>query len=146
MIDKLNSKMGLVVFLFAILFNTSTAKTITGSYANTHEVSVFDGYDWVETEVTDSLILTELANDSLQFEFYLIHTNGHSCSMGGVAANVDSAFEYIEILDEDDQSSECKLHIIVNDSEIILKDIDNGCRLWYCGMRGYINGIIFRRN
>ena len=146
MIDKLNSKTGLVVFLFAILFNTSTAQTITGSYTNTHGVSVFDGYDWVETEVTDSLILTELANDSLQFEFYLIHTNGHSCSMGGVAANVDSAFEYIEILDEDDQSSECKLHIIVNDSEIILKDIDNGCRLWYCGMRGYINGITFRRN
>jgi len=146
MIDKLNSKMGLVVFLFAILFNTSTAQTITGSYANTHEVSVFDGYDWVETEVTDSLILTELANDSLQFEFYLIHTNGHSCFMSGTATMNDSVYEYIEMFDEDYESGECKLHIIVNDSEIILKDIDNGCRLMYCGMRGYINGITFRRN
>ncbi len=146
MIGKLNSKMGLVVFLFAIVFNTSTAQTITGSYANTHEVSIFDGYDWIETEVTDSLILTELANESLQFIFFLIHTNGHTCFMDGVAAKVDSAYEYIEMFDEDDQSSECKLHIIVNDSEIILKDIDNGCRLWYCGMRGYINGITFRRN
>ncbi len=146
MIGKLNSKMGLVVILFAIVFYTSTAQTITGSYANTHEVSVFDGYDWVETEVTDSLILTELENDNLQFGFFLIHTNGHTCSMDGVAANVDSAFEYIEVLDEENESGECKLHIVVTNSEIILKDIDNGCRLMYCGIRGYINGITFRRN
>ena len=146
MISKVNSKIGLLFILFAIVFNTSTAQTITGSYANTHEVFIFDGYDWIESEVTDSLILTELANDCLQFEFYLIHRNGHTCSMNGVAAKVDSVYEYIEILYEDDQSSECKLHIIINDSEIILQDIDNECRLWYCGMRGYINGITFRRN
>ncbi len=145
-ITKINSKIGLLIFLFAILLNTSTAQTITGSYANTHKISVFDGYDWVETEVTDSLILTELENDSLHFEFYLFHTNGHTCSMNGVATMIDSKYEYIELFDENDESSECKLHIIVNDSEIIFKDIDNGCRLWYCGMRGYINGITFRRN
>ena len=146
MIDKLNSKMGLVVFLFAILFNTSTAQTITGSYANTHGVSVFDGYDWVATEVTDSLILIELEYDSLHFELFLIHTNGHTCSMDGIATKIDSAYEYKEIFDDANPSSQCKLHIIANDSEIILKDVDNGCRLWYCGMRGYINGITFRRN
>jgi hypothetical protein len=146
MISKVNSNIGLLFILFVIVFNTSTAQTITGSYANTHEVSIFDGYDWIDSEVTDSLILTELETDSLQFVFFLIHTNGHTCSMDGVAAKVDSAYEYIEMFDEDDQSSECKLHIIANDSEIILKDIDNGCRLMYCGMRGYINGITFRRN
>ena len=135
-----------VLLLCVIVYDPVAAQTITGSYSNTHEISVFDGYDWVETEITDSLILTELENDSLHFEFYLFHTNGHTCSMDGVAAKVDSAFEYIEMFDEDDESSECKLHIIVNDSEIILKDIDNGCRLWYCGMRGYINGITFKRN
>jgi hypothetical protein len=146
MISKVNSNIGLLFILFVIVFNTSTAQTITGSYANTHEVSIFDGYDWIDSEVTDSLILTELETDSLQFEFFLIHTNGHTCSMDGIAVKVDSAYEYIEMFDEDDQSSECKLHIIANDSEIILKDIDNGCRLMYCGMRGYINGITFRRN
>ena len=139
------------IFLFIVLFlvivyNPLVAQTITGSYYNTHEISIFDGYDWVETEVTDSLILTELENDTLHFEFYLFHRNGHSCSMNGEAVKVDSAFEYIEIFDEDDQSSECKLQIIVNDSEIILNDIDNGCMLRYCGMRGYINGITFRKN
>ena len=135
-----------MIILFAILLNTSTAQTITGSYANTHEISVFNGYDWVETEVTDSLILTKLENDSLHFEFYLFHTNGHICSMDGIAAKIDSIYEYIEMFDEEYDSGECKLHIIVLDSEIILNDIDNGCRLWYCGMRGYINGITFRRN
>ena len=138
-------------FLYLLLFcvivvNPLTAQTITESYYNTHEISVFDGYDWIETDVTDSLKLTELENDSLHFEFYLFHTNGHTCSMDGIAAKIDSLYEYVEIFDQDDQSSECKLHIIVNDSEIILNDIDNDCMLQYCGMRGYINGITFKRN
>ena len=137
----------LFIFLFlVIVLNSLSAQTITGSYTNTHEISFFDGYDWIETEVTDSLILTEIENDSLHFEFYLFHTNGHTCSMDGIAAKIDSVYEYIEIFDEDDQSSECKLQIIINDSEIILNDIDNGCMIQYCGMRGYINGITFRRN
>jgi len=137
----------LFTFLFlVIVLNSLSAQTITGSYTNTHEISFFDGYDWIETEVTDSLILTEIENDSLHFEFYLFHTNGHTCSMDGIAAKIDSVYEYIEIFDEDDQSSECKLQIIINDSEIILNDIDNGCMIQYCGMRGYINGITFRRN
>ena len=137
----------LFIFLFwVIVHNPVVAQTITGSYSNTHEISVFDGYDWVEIEVTDSLILTELENDSLHFEFYLFHRNGHTCSMDGIAAKIDSVYEYKEIFDEEYDSGECKLHIIVLDSEIILNDIDNGCRLWYCGMRGYINGITFRRN
>ncbi|RKY93332.1 MAG: hypothetical protein DRQ01_05005 [Ignavibacteriae bacterium] len=137
----------LFTFLFlVIVLNSLSAQTITGSYTNTHEISFFDGYDWIETEVADSLILTEIENDSLHFEFYLFHTNGHTCSMDGIAAKIDSVYEYIEIFDEDDQSSECKLQIIINDSEIILNDIDNGCMIQYCGMRGYINGITFRRN
>ena len=137
----------LFIFLFlVIVLNSLSAQTITGSYTNTHEISFFDGYDWIETEVTDSLILSEIENDSLHFEFYLFHTNGHTCSMDGIAAKIDSVYEYIEIFDEDDQSSECKLQIIINDSEIILNDIDNGCMIQYCGMRGYINGITFRRN
>jgi len=107
-------------FLYALLFwvivhNPLAAQTITGSYSNTHEISIFDGYDWVETEVTDSLILTELENDSLHFEFYLFHRNGHTCYMDGVAARIDSSFEYIEMFDDDDKSSECKLQIIIND-------------------------------
>jgi len=135
----------LLTFLFCVIvINPVTAQTITGYYSNTHEISFFNGYEWVETEVTDSLILNELENDSLHFEFYLFHTNGHTCSMDGIAVMNDSIYEYIEIFDEDDQSSECKLHIIVNDSEIILKDIDYGCMLQYCGMRGYINGITFK--
>jgi len=135
-----------IVLLCVTVYNPLIAQTITGIYINTHIVSVLDYDDWVETELTDSLIITELENDSLHFEFFLVHTNGHTCSMDGIAAKIDSAYEYKEILDEEDPSSECKLHIIVNDSEILLKDIDSGCRLWYCGMRGYINGITFRRN
>ena len=137
----------LLTFLFwVIVYNPLFAQTVGGIYTNTHIISVLDDDGWVETEVTDSLILTELENDTLHFEFYLFHTNGHTCYMDGIAAKIDSVYEYIEIFDEDDQSSECKLHIILNDSEIILNDIDNGCMLQYCGMRGYINGITFKRN
>jgi len=137
----------LYLLLFCvIIYNPLFAQTVGGFYTNTHEISIFDGYDWVETEVTDSLILTELKDDSLHFVFYLFHTNGHTCSMDGIAAKIDSVYEYIEIFEADDQSSECKLHIILNDSEIILNDIDNGCMLQYCGMCGYINGITFKRN
>ena len=137
----------LLTFLFwVIVYNPLFAQTVGGIYTNTHIISVLDDDGWVETEVTDSLILTELENDTLHFEFYLFHTNGHTCSMDGIAAKIDSVYEYIEIFDEDYQSSECKLQIVINDSEIILKDIDNGCMLWYCGMRGYINGITFKRN
>ena len=143
---KFNHRFLYLLLLCVIVYNPVAAQTVGGIYTNTHEISIFDGYDWIETEVTDSLILTELENDSLHFEFYLFHTNGHTCSMDGIAAKIDSVYEYIEIFDEDDQSSECKLHIIVNDSEIILNDIDNGCMLQYCGMRGYINGITFKRN
>ncbi len=129
MFGRLNKIFLFTLLFWIIIYNPSTAQTVTGIYTNTHKVSVFDGYDWVETEVTDSLILTEIENDSLHFEFFLFHTNGHTCWMDGVAEKVNSAFEYIEMFDEDDKSSACKLHIIVNDSEIILKDIDNGCRL-----------------
>jgi len=65
--------------------------------------------------------------------------------MNGIAANNDSVYDYTEIFDEEYESGECKLHIIVNDFEIILKDIDHGCRLLYCGMRGYINEITFKK-
>lgn len=146
MFRKFNYIFLFIVLFLVIVYNPLVAQTITGSYYNTHEISVFDGYDWVETEVTDSLILTDLENDSLHFEFYLFHTNGHTCSMDGIAAKIDFVYEYVEIFDEDGKSSECKLQIIIYDSEIILKDIDNGCMLWYCGMRGYINGITFKRN
>jgi len=143
---KFNHTFLYVLLLCVIVYNPVAAQIITGSYSNTHEISIFDGYDWIETEVTDSLILTELENDSLHFEFNLVHTNGHTCWMDGIAVKIDSVYEYLEIFEVDDQSSECKLHIILNDSEIILEDIDNNCRLWYCGMRGYINGITFKRN
>jgi len=138
-------------FLFKVLFcvivsNSLAAQTVTGIYSNTHIVSVLDYDGWIETEVTDSLILTELENDSLHFEFYLFHTNGHTCSMNGVAAKVDSLYEYIVMFEKEYEADECKLHIIISESEIILKDVDNGCRLWYCGMRGYINGVTFSRN
>jgi hypothetical protein len=137
----------LFIFLFwIIIYNPSAAQTITGQYSNTHIISYLDIDGWVETEVSDTLVLTELQDDSLHFEFYLVHTNGHTCWMDGIAAKIDSVYEYKEIFDEEYESGECKLHIIITNSEIILKDIDGGCRFWYCGMRGYINGITFNRN
>ncbi len=136
----------LKIFLFHLIaFNPLFAQTVSESYTNTHEITVFDGYDWIKTDVTDSLVLTQLNSDSLYFEFYLYHTNWHSCYMDGVAKRNDSIYVYTELLDGDNEMSICKLHILKTEKEIILKDIDNGCRLRYCGIRGYINKISFSR-
>jgi len=127
---------GLVILMIACI-NPATAQkiSISGAYTRDHDIMTVDG----TFSVRDSLHLT-LQAGKLHFNFATFFDYGHSCGMEGIAAKVENYYEYKETLDD---GNVCQLRIRVTGSEAKLEDVGNGCRLFYCGMRGYIEGSTF---
>ena len=125
---------------------TPEAKTsIEGGYAWNHIVEVFDGEEPADEEVTDCLSIKQGDEpDRISFAFELVHTNAHTCSMSGVAtADGENRWVYIE--ENEEEGFSCRLEIVASDKTIELKD-PSGCRDYYCGARGYIDGASFERS
>ena len=124
------------------------ASKVVGIYSKTHEIFVLDEEGlWVSASVSDSLHLDIHPDGGLSFRFILIQTNGHSCSMEGVAREKNGYWEYREPVFDDSTSEdgECILRLRFSESEIWLQDLGNHCRSNYCGQRAGIDGVRFGR-
>jgi hypothetical protein len=122
----------------------ATSSPLTGSYSAEHEISVFDGTDWVDDTVADRLAVIE-RGDSLDVSFVLLHTNAHICEWHGAMANEAGTWTARETLRYND-NQECTLRLEVSADSLTLRDEGFVCRMAYCGARGSIDGIGFARS
>jgi hypothetical protein len=116
-----------------------------GEYTSTHEVQINNGGTWEPAEVTDALRISQVDAGS-QFELELWFTNGHSCTMSGVATAGQSGGlvyrESVEVYNPETDRMEpasCELEIRREGDVIRVIDRDNVCRRQYCGARGFID-------
>lgn len=109
----------------------------SGDYFRVHTIKVLEGSRWVPTQAKDLFKLRVAADGNLQFCFWLVFDNGHSCSMEGMAVKTGPAsWEYREKLETGDS---CVMRITFGDGLLRLEDVANKCRGWYCGARGFIS-------
>lgn len=121
----------------------TTAPSLSGQYTQLHTIEELgEGDDPVEAEVTDCIAL-EQSGDALRFDLQLFFDNDHSCTMQGQATKqADGSFLYTEDIED---VGPCRLSIIVDDQSISIKDQDDICRGYYCGMRGFLDGASIPR-
>lgn len=128
-------------------FWNSKAAKLAGTWTFDHVVMVLDfeeegEADWVETPVTNKMVIKKVSRRKIQFELDSWYTNAHSCYMEGVAVKKGKKFIYEG--EEDFDGKTCKLEISKNEQgELELKDENNACKWNNCGMRGYIDGLTF---
>lgn len=129
------------VVIFVLLCTRLAAQikpAIEGIYTKEHFIMTVEE----NANVMDSLNLS-LKSGKLHFYFVTYFDYGHSCGMEGDAEKVGDHYEYKETLDN---GTKCVLQIIPSGfEEITLRDTGSGCRGYYCGVRGHIEGAVFYR-
>ena len=118
---------------------------LTGSYTSEHQVGIFDGDDFVPTEVTDTLVLRE-RGDSLAVTFSLIGANAHTCGFGGLLGREGDRWVARETLDYLPNAPTCALSVGIARDSIVLRDSAYICRRAYCGARASIDEAVFARS
>ena len=118
---------------------------LTGSYESAHTISALGADDWEDVDVTDRLAVIE-RGDSLDVSFTLLHTNYHICEWHGTMTREAEVWTARETLEYADESPECVLQLEVSADSLTLRDEDWVCRRAYCGVRGVIDGVGFRRD
>ena len=117
---------------------------LVGEYTNQHGMQVVgEGGEWEMSEATDCLSIEKVGAEQMEFAFELYFTNAHTCMMNGVAKR-DGSGQWVHI--EKRADVDCRLRISVGDDMIQLEDADAGCRAYYCGARGVIDGASFARD
>ncbi len=125
----------------------SLASKVEGTYLYDHAVMVIDHSEeaesgWVETMVTDKLVVEKLSRRKIKFAMDTWFTNGHSCYMEGTAKKI-AKNKFLHIGEKTFDGDKCRLEIIKDNNGIEFKDIEGHCKWNNCGMRGYIDGTRF---
>ena len=119
-------------------------------YERAHEVRYFDGEQLHRLTVKDVLRVKRVQGGRLQFEIEVSADHGHTCHMSGVAERSGDVFEYSEVLDLPREPGErpvqCLLRLIPAAGTIRLQDSGHNCRMYYCGVRGALDGLEFTRS
>jgi LysM repeat protein len=122
---------------------------ISGEYYYIHNIRYGEQSQIIEEK--DKLILERLEDGSLKFEVSAISNYGHTCSMDGIAVPMKELYEYRETLEELSEIMEleeplqCILQLKMHGDHVFISDIDNQCRLSYCGVRAKLDGLKFIR-
>jgi hypothetical protein len=119
-----------------------------GHYERVHQVFEFTGAGKQYRNAKDGMTIKRIGKGRSRFEINTIANNGHSCTMEGTAKKVTNYLEYHEVLDVDPvepggKSPECILKIKPSGESLVLHDVSNNCRMYYCGMRGKLDGLQF---
>jgi hypothetical protein len=115
-----------------------------------HKVRYFDGKTTHLLEGVDKLTIGPVGRGWAQFSVDTIADNGHTCRIDGVALQAGDHFEFRASLDLDPgltggQSLQCLLELRVKGQKIELRDDDNHCKLYFCGMKAGLDGLLFRK-
>ena len=125
--------------------HSPAADDLTGGYVHHHVITHLGEKGWEEPTVGDTLSLRQVG-DSLEIYLALIHTNYHICEMQTSAVRRGSGFESApEAIEFGGEASECVLRVTATSDSIAIHDVENQCRRYYCGARGYIDGSVFPR-
>lgn len=122
----------------------------TGAYRRVHTVQYFDGEKNRQLEAVDTIVINKPDNDRFPFTIDTVASNGHTCSMEGMASRTDDYLLFRELLDTDtdltgSKPAECVLELRLNGETVELHDVGNNCRIFYCGMHARLDGLVFTR-
>lgn len=118
---------------------------LSGEYVRWHTITYLGEKDWEEGEVRDTLAIRQQGTEA-SFFFALIHTNFHLCEMeGSGVVTADGLIAAPEEITFGGETDTCRLRIAADADTLRLVDEGNVCRRYYCGARGFIDGIAFPR-
>lgn len=117
----------------------------TGDFYREHTIGYFDGERKRESLVIDQLSVRALGGDRLALAIEVYADNGHECRLEGELHRQDQTWAFREAYELDGQSYCCRLLVHPTDDGVVLEDVDHACRLFYCGMRGRLDGLRFER-
>ena len=137
-----------IVNLHSDCTSISDRPGISSKYLRNHKISYFDGGITHHFAVEDTLEIGNVERNQFRFKIDTFANNGHTCSVEGIASKVGEHFEFHEPLDMSIEATGgkaliCVLRFKFSDSRIELEDVDHSCRLYYCGMRAKLNGLVF---
>jgi len=109
----------------------------------THAVFDPERQAWDEEQGRDCLRIKTLSDGKVAFQVNLIQTNGHLCSMTGVAERRGE--EIVFRGTRGDFPEGCELRISVLPERLVLHDAEAHCRRYACGVRAALDGMEFIR-
>lgn len=127
------------------------------SLSEAHQIDVIsevtmanpEGYEIHDVE--DTLEIQQRDKKTIEFRFNLIQSNAHLCTMGEtedgsvLQATYEADKDAYVFYESEPDWYDCELRIHINDQQVRLEDVENQCRLAYCGARAGIDGTVFVR-
>ncbi|MES1202166.1 MAG: hypothetical protein ABUS57_12045 [Pseudomonadota bacterium] len=113
---------------------------IAGVYKHRFENHYVDG-EGGAYQSEDSLEIAQVDDTHAYFSVHLDFLNGHECNIAGVARLEADRLVYTPHLEPGDYA--CTLALAHEDDAVVLHDIDSGCLITFCGMRGSFEGAAF---
>lgn len=126
-------------------------KNAFGKFSQNSQISMYnpDSKQWDDMgETTNTLSIRNVASKPYLaiIKSILIFTNGHTCEIEASKATW-SQNHWVINNDLQDETAELRLYPVLykGKTQLLLKDIDNRYRERHCGMRGYFEGIVLKR-
>ncbi|MBA1141902.1 hypothetical protein [Mesorhizobium neociceri] len=139
----------LTLFAFLVLCGFGNASAAAERHAPSSvlpkDLSKLEGMYWYNTktdffnngktekhDATDVLELVPYDMDSMYFRASLQFSNGHSCSISGIAERDQGRLTYYDTT----YGNGCVLHVVPTSTSVTLDDPTSQCRAMSCGARG----------
>lgn len=116
------------------------AAAIVGSYRHSFPNSDVQGDNFLST---DTLKITELPNDAIQYSLELQFYNGHQCSLEGTANYRRAGFFVDQQKTDQPNFPLCVFEILPDENGVKFADPTGACKMMSCGERGGYTGAQF---
>jgi hypothetical protein len=116
------------------------AAAIVGSYQRSFPNGDVQGADFLST---DTLKVTELANNAIHYSLELQFYNGHECSLEGTANYRRAGFFVDQQKTDQPKFPLCVFEILPDENGVKFRDPTGACKMMSCGERGGYNGAQF---
>lgn len=139
--------MGFYLFGLCVSNISLAESTFTGDYIHSHKIFLYQEDHTKEfVTATDDLTISANQDGGYQFSVNTVANNGHTCEVIGQARKEGNYLEFkttFKSYSKGEHFKHCTLRIRNNNGAKLLEDVDNQCRLNFCGMRAYLDGITF---
>ncbi|WP_157080956.1 hypothetical protein [Novosphingobium naphthalenivorans] len=136
-------KLGIALLLLALGGGTIMVDPVTslsGRYSKSFPNALSDGEQYLSENIVE---IVPVSANAAYVRVHTEWTNGHSCSLWGIATAAGDQLVYHDLKSRDLPSyGRCVLSIRREGNQLRLNDEDNsGCYARYCGMRGSFSNI-----
>ena len=129
----------------------SPSKNAFGNFSQKNQISIYNPETkrWDDMgEVTNTLSIDTVSNKAYLsiIDGIFVFTNGHTCEIDSIKAKW-SQNHWVITDDQQDEAAELRLYpaLYKGKTQLLLRDIDNRYRGLHCGMRGYFDSIVLKR-